>query len=75
MFMVISVVQAKENQKIATKLAKTPEAKKKRKQVYNEIKHQQGENNSQFGKFWISNRINPTSSSQTSRRWCKRNFY
>lgn len=46
---------AKENQIKATEKAKSPEAKIKRKEKYVEIKHQQGNNNSQFGKYWISN--------------------
>jgi hypothetical protein len=43
-----------ENQKKATKASKTPEARKKQKEKLKEIKHQQGEKNSQYGKMWIT---------------------
>ncbi len=35
--------------------ANTPEAMAKRKETYKRTKHSQGENNSQYGRFWISN--------------------
>jgi hypothetical protein len=35
--------------------ANTPEANAKRKTTFEEIKHSQGEKNSQFGRIWISN--------------------
>lgn len=42
-------------QPIAIELAKTPEAIEKKKNTFKEIKHQQGEKNSQYGKMWITN--------------------
>lgn len=36
-------------------LANSPEAIKKKKETYKKIKHSQGQNNSQFGRIWISN--------------------
>lgn len=35
--------------------ANSPEAIAKKKETFKEIKHSQGENNSQFGRIWISN--------------------
>ena len=35
--------------------AKSPKAKAKRKNTFANIKHQQGEKNSQFGRIWVSN--------------------
>jgi hypothetical protein len=35
--------------------SKSPEAIEKRKESFKKIGHQQGEKNSQFGKFWITN--------------------
>lgn len=35
--------------------ANSPEAIKKKKETFKKIKHSQGENNSQFGRIWISN--------------------
>ena len=35
----------------------TPEARKKRKDTFKQIKHSQGEKNSQFGRIWISNTL------------------
>lgn len=46
---------ARKNQKMATILANTDESKKKRKQTFSDISHSKGKNNSQYGKFWISN--------------------
>jgi hypothetical protein len=43
-----------ENQKKATKASKTPEARRKQKEKFKEINHQQGESNSQYGKMWIT---------------------
>lgn len=45
----------KELHRIYVEAAKTPEAIKKKKQTFKEIKHQQGEKNSQYGKMWITN--------------------
>lgn len=42
----------KANQERAEKLAHSPQASKKRKQSYENIKHQQGQKNSQFGTKW-----------------------
>jgi hypothetical protein len=44
----------KENQLLSMK-AQSTSAKQKRNLTFREIKHQQGENNSQFGKIWITN--------------------
>ena len=41
--------------KFAIELARTPEAIEKKKKKLKEIKHQQGEKNSQYGKIWITN--------------------
>lgn len=46
---------AKKNQSKAVKASITPEAIKKRREKFKEIKHQQGEKNSQYGKMWITN--------------------
>ncbi len=51
----IFVNLGKINQPLATLLATSEESKKKRKESFKEIKHQQGSKNSQFGKIWISN--------------------
>ena len=45
----------KEIQPTAIELARTPEARKRQKEKLKEIKHQQGEKNSQYGKMWITN--------------------
>lgn len=42
-------------QKRAIELARTPDAIEKKKEKLKEIKHQQGEKNSQYGKMWITN--------------------
>jgi hypothetical protein len=34
--------------------ARTPEIIEKKKKIFKEIKHQQGEKNSQYGKMWIT---------------------
>jgi len=39
----------------AVESARSPESNKKRKQTFAKNKHQQGSNNSNFGKMWISN--------------------
>lgn len=44
----------------AGKLTLTLEAKKKRKETFKEIKHQQGERNSQHGTMWITDGISST---------------
>jgi len=41
--------------KLLGQKANTPEANAKRKSTFEEIKHSQGEKNSQFGRIWISN--------------------
>ena len=41
----------------AGKLANTPEAMKKRRETFKEVKHQQGERNSQYGTMWITNNL------------------
>ena len=41
--------------KLLGQKANTPDANAKRKNTFKEIKHSQGENNSQFGRIWISN--------------------
>ncbi len=46
---------AKQNQPKAMEAARTPEAIEKKKRKLKEIKHQQGEKNSQYGKMWITN--------------------
>jgi len=46
---------ARFNQPTAVEAARTPEARKKQKEKIKEIKHQQGEKNSQYGKMWITN--------------------
>jgi hypothetical protein len=43
------------NQSKAVEAARTPEAIKRKKKKLKEIKHQQGEKNSQYGKMWITN--------------------
>ena len=43
------------NNTLAVESARTPEAIKKKKKIFKEIKHQQGEKNSQYGKMWITN--------------------
>jgi hypothetical protein len=42
-------------QPMAIELARSPEAIEKKKNTFREIKHQQGEKNSQYGKMWITN--------------------
>lgn len=44
-----------ENNKEMTIRAKSPKSIAKRKNTFTNIKHQQGEKNSQFGRIWISN--------------------
>ena len=39
----------------AVEAARTPEAIEKKKQTLKDIRHQQGENNSQYGTMWIHN--------------------
>ena len=42
------------NNTLAVESARTPEAIKKKKKIFKEIKHQQGEKNSHYGKMWIT---------------------
>lgn len=44
-----------ERMKRLGKKANSPEAIEKKKETFKKIKHSQGENNSQFGRIWISN--------------------
>jgi hypothetical protein len=46
---------AKQNQPKAVEAAKEPQAIEKRKEKLKQIKHQQGEKNSQYGTMWITN--------------------
>ena len=46
---------AKQNQSKAVEAAKQPQAIEKRKEKLKQIKHQQGEKNSQYGTMWITN--------------------
>ena len=46
---------AKRNIKIASKYSNTKEAIEKKKKTFSQNKHQQGENNSQYGTMWINN--------------------
>lgn len=48
----------KERMKVVNLCSQSEQAKVKRKQTLADIKHQQGENNSQFGSIWITNGIN-----------------
>ena len=48
------IERAKINQPKATEAAKNPESNRKRKQTLSAIKHQQGNNNSQYGSMWIT---------------------
>jgi hypothetical protein len=43
------------SQPIATLASTSPESRQKRKKTLQEINHQQGSKNSQFGKMWITN--------------------
>jgi Putative endonuclease segE, GIY-YIG domain len=47
--------RAPDRMKLLGQKANTPEANAKRKTTFEKIKHNQGEKNSQFGRFWISN--------------------
>jgi len=47
--------RCRKNHSKAIEMAKRPESNKKRKQTFSKIKHQQGTNNSQYGKMWITN--------------------
>jgi len=42
-------------QEFALRKSKSPEALAKRKETFKKIKHQQGERNSNFGSFWVTN--------------------
>lgn len=53
------------NREIASELAKTENAISKKKSTYRKINHQQGSNNSQFGKVWC---IEASSSSLEDRK-------
>lgn len=49
------IERLKTNQPKAVELSRTPEIIQKKRQKFKEIKHQQGEKNSQYGKMWITN--------------------
>lgn len=49
------IISLKINQPKAVEASKTPEARKRQKQKLKEIKHQQGEKNSQYRTIWIYN--------------------
>ncbi len=50
-----SWTRSPERMKLMNDRAKDPEAISKRKETFKKQKHSQGENNSQFGRIWISN--------------------
>lgn len=45
------------SQPLAREAARSPEARKKRKETFKEINHQKGSKNSQFGTMWITNGV------------------
>lgn len=49
-----TIERMKKLQSTSIELARTPEARKKQKQKFKQIKHQQGKKNSQYGKMWIT---------------------
>lgn len=49
-----AIKRCKINQSKAVEASRTSEARKKQKQKLNQIKHQQGEKNSQYGTMWIT---------------------
>jgi hypothetical protein len=49
--------RAPDRMRMLGKKAQTPKAVAKRKATLKEIKHQQGEKNSQFGRYWISHPV------------------
>lgn len=49
--------KSKEYREFARQAAMSDKAKIKRRNTFSEIKHQQGENNSNFGKMWITDGI------------------
>lgn len=53
--------QIRINQPLAVEAARSPEARKKKMESLKQIKHQQGEKNSQYGKRWIHNKQLKTS--------------
>lgn len=50
-----NVTRCRKIQPLAVEASLKPESRQKRKNTLNEIKHQQGEKNSQYGKIWITN--------------------
>jgi hypothetical protein len=50
-------LKREESLKLAIESARSPESNKKRKQTFYKNKHQQGSNNSNYGKIWIKNPI------------------
>jgi hypothetical protein len=51
------IEHSRKAQKLGVELAKTEEARKKRKETFVKTKHQQGERNSQFGTMWITDGV------------------
>lgn len=49
------IAKMKDYKHLAITAALSPESQQKRKETFKQIKHQQGPNNSQFGKMWITN--------------------
>ena len=54
-FMDRFIGKLKNNQPIAVEAAKSLESRKKKKETFRKIQHQQGSKNSNYGKIWISN--------------------
>ena len=54
----LMIKHARYNVKIASQYANTPLSIEKKKDTFSKIGHQQGSNNSQYGKMWITNGCN-----------------